>query len=59
LLNSDAAVYGGSNIGNMGGVVAEERKAHGQPCSGVFILPPLSIMVFQPEPEAHAPPSPA
>jgi 1,4-alpha-glucan branching enzyme len=53
MLNSDAAAYGGSNIGNMGGVVAEERKAHGQKCSAVFTLPPLSIMAFQPEPEGQ------
>jgi hypothetical protein len=37
----------------MGGVVAEERKAHGQKCSAVFTLPPLSIMAFQPEPETQ------
>ncbi len=49
MLNSDAAMYGGSNVGNMGGVTAEERKAHGQNFSAVFTLPPLSLIVFQPE----------
>jgi 1,4-alpha-glucan branching enzyme len=49
LLNSDAAAYGGSNMGNLGGVVAAERPWHGQPCSADFVLPPLSILVFRPE----------
>jgi 1,4-alpha-glucan branching enzyme len=49
LLNSDAAVYGGSNMGNSGGVMAAEKPCHNQPCSAEFILPPLSILVFRPE----------
>ncbi|HOX59086.1 MAG TPA: 1,4-alpha-glucan branching protein GlgB [Candidatus Paceibacterota bacterium] len=49
LLNSDAAVYGGSNMGNLGGVVAADRPWHGQKCSAEFVLPPLSILVFRPE----------
>ncbi len=47
--NSDAAVYGGSNMGNMGQVVAAEKPWQGQPASAEFILPPLSIIVFRPE----------
>jgi 1,4-alpha-glucan branching enzyme len=49
LLNSDAAVYGGSNTGNLGGVEATENPCHGQPCSAEFVLPPLSILIFRPE----------
>jgi 1,4-alpha-glucan branching enzyme len=49
LLNSDAAVYGGSNMGNGGGVMAADKPCHKQPCSAEFILPPLSILVFRPE----------
>ena len=49
LLNSDAAVYGGSNMGNAGGVAAADKPWHRQPCSAEFILPPLSILVFRPE----------
>ena len=49
LLNSDAAVYGGSNMGNLGGVTAADKAWHNQPCSAEFILPPLSILVFRPE----------
>ena len=49
LVNSDATVYGGSNMGNSGGVTAADKPCHGQPCSAEFILPPLSILVFRPE----------
>jgi 1,4-alpha-glucan branching enzyme len=48
-LNSDAAVYGGSNQGNLGGVVAENIPCHGQFCSAEFCLPPLGVLVFQPD----------
>ncbi len=46
-LNSDAAIYGGSNQGNYGGVAAEPVPLHGQPFSANFNLPPLSVVVFQ------------
>ena len=49
LLNSDAAAYGGSNMGNGGGVTAVAKPWHNLPCSAEFILPPLSILVFRPE----------
>jgi 1,4-alpha-glucan branching enzyme len=55
VLNSDAAVYGGSNIGNMGGVLADQPKCHNQPFSAEFTLPPLSISVFRPEQVAQEP----
>ena len=48
VLNSDAAVYGGSNQGNMGGVTAETIPLHNQPHSAEFLLPPLSVIAFQP-----------
>ena len=51
VLNSDAAVYGGSNVGNMGGVIAEELKSHNLPCSAEFALPPLAVLVFRLAPE--------
>ena len=50
VLNSDAAIYGGSNAGNCGGVTAENIPAHKQPASAEYFLPPLSVIVFQPEP---------
>jgi 1,4-alpha-glucan branching enzyme len=49
VLNSDAAIYGGSNLGNLGGVVSEDLNWHNQSYSAEFTLPPLSAMVFQPE----------
>jgi 1,4-alpha-glucan branching enzyme len=49
LLNSDAAIYGGSNQGNLGGVTTENHPCHSQPCSAELCLPPLSVLVFQPE----------
>jgi hypothetical protein len=49
LLNSDAAIYGGSNMGNGGRVTAADKPCHRQPYSAEFILPPLSILVFRPE----------
>ena len=46
-LNSDAEIYGGTNCGNLGGVVAEAIQWHNQPFSANFILPPFSCLVFQ------------
>jgi 1,4-alpha-glucan branching enzyme len=45
-LNSDAAVYGGSNIGNGGGVMAEPTPWHGRPFSINVTLPPLAGLVL-------------
>ena len=49
VLNSDAAIYGGSNQGNLGGVTAGNVACHNRPHSAEFCLPPLSVIVFQPE----------
>jgi 1,4-alpha-glucan branching enzyme len=49
VLNSDAAVYGGSNQGNFGGVTAQNHSCHGHQHSAEFNLPPLSVMIFQAE----------
>jgi len=46
-LNTDAAIYGGSNIGNSGEVHAEASPWHGRPASVSLTLPPLSTIVFQ------------
>ncbi|MCG5531407.1 1,4-alpha-glucan branching protein GlgB [Halorhodospira halochloris] len=45
-LNSDAACYGGSNLGNGGGVMAEEIPWSGQPYSVSLTLPPLAAVVL-------------
>ena len=49
LLNSDAAIYGGGNIGNGGGVTSEEYASHGLPHSICLRLPPLGILILKPE----------
>jgi 1,4-alpha-glucan branching enzyme len=49
VLNSDAAIYGGGNNGNLGGVHAEAWPLHSQPFSAAFTLPPMSVTVFRPE----------
>jgi 1,4-alpha-glucan branching enzyme len=50
MLNSDAPLYGGSGQGNIGGVTASPLPVHGRPYSLNLTLPPLGIVVFQPEP---------
>jgi 1,4-alpha-glucan branching enzyme len=45
-LNSDAKGYGGSGVGNLGGVEAEATALHGRPCSLTVTLPPLSVVFF-------------
>ena len=47
LLNSDAGDYGGSGLGNFGGVHADEISHHGQPYSVNLTLPPLAIAFFK------------
>ena len=43
-LNTDAAVYAGSNLGNAGGVAAQPVAAHGHGQSLVLTLPPLATV---------------
>jgi len=47
LLNSDAGEYGGSNVGNGGGVQAQDIPAHGRPHSLQLTLPPLSVLFLK------------
>jgi 1,4-alpha-glucan branching enzyme len=49
VFNSDAAMFGGSNMGNGGRVLAENLASHGQPASARVTLPPLSVVVLKPE----------
>ncbi len=48
VLNSDADAYGGSNMGNLGGVEAVAIPWHGLPFSAALTLPPLSVVVLRP-----------
>ncbi|MCU0900168.1 MAG: 1,4-alpha-glucan branching protein GlgB [Cypionkella sp.] len=49
LLNTDAALYGGGNRGNLGGVRAEEVPHHGRPWSAEIRLPPLAAIYLEQE----------
>ncbi len=49
VLNSDAWVYGGSNMGNSGGVRARAEGWAGWPCSIDVTLPPLAVVVLKPQ----------
>ncbi len=49
LLNSDASVYGGGNVGNAGGLQADAVPSHGLSASLNLTLPPLSVLYFKPE----------
>jgi 1,4-alpha-glucan branching enzyme len=48
-LNTDAEAYGGSNVGNFGGVTTEEVPWHNQPQSAELRLPPLGVVYLTPE----------
>ncbi len=45
-LNTDAAIYGGSDVGNPAGLNAEPVAWKGQPQSATLRLPPLSTALF-------------
>ncbi|UCG30016.1 MAG: 1,4-alpha-glucan branching protein GlgB [candidate division WOR-3 bacterium] len=47
LLNSDAEDYGGSGLGNLGGVEAQNEPCHGRKYSLVVTLPPLSVVFLK------------
>lgn len=45
-LNSDGKEYGGSGLGNSGGVEAEPKSQHGRPFCLTLTLPPLAVLFF-------------
>jgi len=47
-INTDAAIYGGGNVGNAGNVLAEAIPAHGHAHSLSLTLPPLATLVLRP-----------
>jgi len=47
VLNSDSEIYGGSNVGNYGGLHTDNIYAHGFPHSLNLTLPPLSILLLK------------
>ena len=46
-LNTDASIYGGSGVGNLGGVDSSPEGCDGQSQSVSLTLPPLSAMFFE------------
>jgi 1,4-alpha-glucan branching enzyme len=50
VMNTDAAVYAGSGLGNLGGVEASAHPSHGMPASATLLLPPLATLYLQYDP---------
>ena len=50
ILNTDAETYGGSNVGNLGGVHADAIPWQGQSHSISINLPPLGVVAFKKHP---------
>ena len=48
IFNSDADMFGGSNMGNGGVVNVEARPSHGRAASAELVIPPLGVVVFKP-----------
>jgi 1,4-alpha-glucan branching enzyme len=48
VLNTDADGYGGSGVGNLGQVIAEDKPWHGLPASAVVRLPPSGVLFLAP-----------
>jgi len=49
ILNSDAETYGGSNMGNKGGLPSDAIAWQGHPHSILITLPPLAVVYFKPD----------
>jgi 1,4-alpha-glucan branching enzyme len=49
VLNTDAEIYGGSGVGNLGVVEAEPQMWHGRPASAALRLPPSGVLWLAPE----------
>ena len=47
LLNSDGDIYGGSNMGNSGGVMASDEPSYGFNHSLTVTVPPLGFVLFK------------
>lgn len=54
ILNTDAELYGGSNVGNEGGVTADNVPWHGRERSLELTLPPLGVLWLSPVPATSA-----
>jgi 1,4-alpha-glucan branching enzyme len=52
ILNTDAASFGGSGVGNFGAVTADQMAFHNRPMSLRLSLPPLGALYLAPDPGA-------
>ena len=48
LINTDAAIYGGGNEGNLGAVHTDRVAMHGREQSLALVLPPRSAIILAP-----------
>jgi 1,4-alpha-glucan branching enzyme len=44
VINTDALIYGGSGVGNLGGITASDKPSHGRANSLAMTLPPLGAV---------------
>jgi 1,4-alpha-glucan branching enzyme len=49
VLNTDAATYGGSGVGNLGAVYAVPEPWNGKPASATIAVPPLGVVWLVPD----------
>ena len=47
IVNTNAACYGGSNLGNGGVIHAVPEESHGLPASATILVPPLATVIFE------------
>ena len=47
VLNTDSETFGGSNLGNFGGVASRPQPCHGRDHSISITLPPLAVVAFR------------
>ena len=47
VLNTDAEVYGGGNVGNGGGLHTEEAESHGHAQALCLTIPPLGAVFLE------------
>ena len=54
IINTDGETYGGSNVGNLGGLQADAVEWQGRTHSIVVNLPPLAVIAFKREAPADS-----
>jgi hypothetical protein len=47
ILNSESSFFGGSNMGNAGGITARDIACHNSPYTLSITLPPLAVVAFE------------